>query len=203
MNPILRDFPERFETERLLIRAPLPGDGAEMNRALHESWAELQPWMPWAQGKIPSEAESEARLREARARFLTREDLWLLLFLRGTSRLVGSSGLHRINWNVPRFEIGYWVRTRFAGKGYISEAVNGITAFAFEELGARRVEIRMDSRNVRSAAVARRCGYELEATLRQDDRHPEDGSLRDTLVFARLMEDQAARSTARGDVNLP
>lgn len=189
MNPILRDFPEQIETERLLIRAPLPGDGAEMTRALHESWAELQPWMPWAQGKIPSEADSEARLREARARFLTREDMWLLLFLKGTYTLVGSSGLHRINWNVPRFEIGYWVRTRFAGEGYITEAVEGITAFAFEELGAKRVEIRCDSRNVRSAAVARRCDYEHEATLRNDDRHPADGSLRDTLVFARLAAD--------------
>ncbi|MDT8305571.1 MAG: GNAT family N-acetyltransferase [Anaerolineae bacterium] len=189
MNPILRDFPEQFETERLLIRAPRPGDGAELNRAVRESWAELQAWMPWAQGKVPPQSESEARLREARARFLTREDLWLLLFMKGSNTLVGSSGLHRINWAVPRFEIGYWVRTQFARRGYITEAVNGITAFAVDELGARRMEIRCDSRNLRSAAVARRCGYELEATLRHDDRHPVDGSLRDTLIFVRLAGD--------------
>jgi ribosomal-protein-serine acetyltransferase len=159
MRAILRDFPEQFETERLTIRAPQPGDGAELNRAIRESWPELEAWMPWAQGEPPTVADSEARLREARARFLTREDLWLLLFLKGTGTLVGSSGLHRINWNVPRVEIGYWVRTKYAGKGYITEAVNGITAFAMLELGAKRVEIRCDSENVRSAAVARRCGF--------------------------------------------
>lgn len=192
MKAILRDFPEELETERLTIRAPRPGDGAEMSRALHESWAELQEWMPWAQGSPPAEADSEARLREGRARFLTREDLWLLLFLKGTTTLVGSSGLHRINWNVPRFEIGYWVRTPYAGKGYITETVNGITAFAFDVLGARRVEIRCDSQNLRSAAVARRCGFAHEATLRHDDRQPQTGDLRDTLIFVKLADDPVA-----------
>lgn len=192
MNPILRDFPDQFETERLLIRCPVPGDGQELNRALRESWAELQAWMPWAQGAIPSEADSEARLREGRARFLTRDDLWLLLFRKGTNTLVGSSGLHRINWAVPRFEIGYWVRTPYAGKGYITEAVNGIAAFAFDVLEARRVEIRCDSGNDRSRAVAQRCGFALEATLHHDDRHPADGTLRDTLIFARWRDDPPA-----------
>jgi ribosomal-protein-serine acetyltransferase len=116
--------------------------------------------------------------------------LWLLLFLKGTGTLVGSSGLHRINWNVPRVEIGYWVRTKYAGKGYITEAVNGITAFAILELGAKRVEIRCDSENARSAQVARRCGFAHEATLRHDDRHHLTGALRDTLVFVRLMDDE-------------
>jgi ribosomal-protein-serine acetyltransferase len=190
MRAILRDFPEQFETERLTIRAPQPGDGAELNRAIRESWPELEAWMPWAQGEPPTVADSEARLREARARFLTREDLWLLLFLKGTGTLVGSSGLHRINWNVPRVEIGYWVRTKYTGKGYITEAVNGITAFAMLELGAKRVEIRCDSENVRSAAVARRCGFEHEATLRHDDRHHLTGALRDTLIFVRLIDDE-------------
>lgn len=31
MNPILLDFPESFETARLLIRCPIPGDGAAFN----------------------------------------------------------------------------------------------------------------------------------------------------------------------------
>ena len=35
--PILRDFPESFETERLLVRSPLPGDGPEMHAAVDES----------------------------------------------------------------------------------------------------------------------------------------------------------------------
>jgi RimJ/RimL family protein N-acetyltransferase len=49
----------------------------------------------------------------------------------------------------------------------------------------RRVEIRCDARNAPSAAVAERAGYTLEARLRQHRRAP-DGTLADTLVYARL-----------------
>jgi RimJ/RimL family protein N-acetyltransferase len=189
VKPILRDFPESFETERLTIRAPRPGDGPALNKALRASWKELQAWMPWATGEVPPVENSEERVREGRARFLKREDLWLFLFLKGTDTLVGSSGLHRMNWNVPRFEIGYWVNSDYAGQGFITEAVVGITNFAFNVLGAKRVEIRCDSLNERSAAVARRAGFEHEATLKNDERHHVTGRLRDTLIFAKTVDE--------------
>ncbi len=179
-------FPDQFETERLLIRAPLPGDGHAVNVAVSESLAELRPWMEWAQ-VVPSVAEQETSIREAALRFRTREDLRLLLFRKSDGLFVGGSGLHNIDWEVPRFEIGYWVRTSLSGQGYITEAVNGIAAFAFDQLKAIRLEIRCDARNTRSAAVAERAGFTREACLRCQSRAP-DGKLRDTLVFARLRE---------------
>jgi len=187
MSPILREFPHSFETERLTIRCPLPGDGPELNVALLETWENLRQWMPWAGGDKPTIEESEANVREAYARFLTREDLRLSLFLKGTDTLVGSSGLHRMNWSVPKFEIGYWVRKRFEGKGYISEAVTGISGFAIRELGAKRIEIRCDALNERSAAIPRRLGFTLEGILKNDDRHHLTGQLRDTMIFARIV----------------
>ncbi len=190
MKPILRDFPDSFETERLLIRSPLPGDGPELNAAITESLDELRPWMDWVQRK-PSPEESEENVRRARVRFLERSDLRLHLFLKGASTLVGSSGLHRIDWSVPKFEIGYWCRTRFTGQGYITEAVRGISAFAFDTLRASRVEIRCDSRNHRSAKVARQAGFRLEGELRNAQAAP-DGSLRNTLIFSMIPEEYEA-----------
>jgi RimJ/RimL family protein N-acetyltransferase len=189
MKPVLYDFPEEIGTERLLIRAPRPGDGRELQAAVQDSWNELAQWMPWATGELPDLDYCETHVRQRRARFLLREDLTLLLFLKGTMTLVGSSGLHHIDWDVPRFEIGYWVRTSYAGKGFITEAVMGIAGFAFDTLDARRVEIRCDSRNERSAAVARRAGFELEATLYNHARHHLTGRLRHTLIFARTAAD--------------
>ncbi len=182
MKPILKDFPEIFETERLLIRAPLPGDVPELHAAVNESLEELSPWLDWVRNHKAVE-DSEENVRSARAAFLERSDLRMHLLLKGTNTLVGSSGLHRIDWSVPKFEIGYWLRTRFAGQGYMTEAVRGITALAFDELGAKRVEIRCDPRNRRSAKVAERAGFRLEGELRNNERAP-DGSLRNTLVFA-------------------
>jgi len=184
MNPLLLDFPEEFETERLTIRAPRAGDGAEMNAAIHESFEDLHRWMEWAQ-TMPTVEESEANCRQARLDFLARKELRMHLYLKGTSTLVGSSGLHHIDWNVPKFEIGYWMRKRFERQGYVTEAVNGITHFAFEVLHANRVEITCDGKNARSRRVAERAGFELEGVLRNEARDP-GGELRDTLVFAKI-----------------
>ena len=180
--PILRDFPESFETERLSIRSPLPGDGPELYAAVRESMGELSPWMPWPK-EHRTVADSEASARRARVAFLQRSELRLHLYLRGTDTLVGSSGLHGIDWGVPKFEIGYWCRTGFTGRGYVTEAVLGITEFAFDTLGARRVEIRCDSRNLASARVAERAGFELEARLNNNEVST-DGEPKNTLIYA-------------------
>jgi len=184
MNPLLLDFPESFDTDRLTIRAPRPGDGAELNVAVRESQEELKPWMPWAQ-TLPTPEESESNIRKAVAQFIAREDLRLLLFLKGTDTLVGSSGLHRINWTVPSFEIGYWMRTPYCGRGLMTEAVRGITEFARAKLGAHRVEIRMAETNIRSWQVAERAGFPLEATLHNEKRLG-DGTLSHSRVYAKI-----------------
>ncbi len=188
MEPILRDFPHRFDTERLTIRCPMPGDGLALYEAVVESLDEIRPWLPWAM-ETPTVEKTEANVRSGYSRFLNREDLWLLLFLKDTNICVGGSGLHRIDWEVPKFEIGYWLRTSYVGQGYMSEAVTGITEFAFETLEAKRVEIRCDSLNERSAAVARRLNFEHEGTLRQESRHHMSGKLRDTLIFAKVVHE--------------
>jgi RimJ/RimL family protein N-acetyltransferase len=185
--PILRDFPDGFETERLLIRSPMPGDGPEMHAAVNESLAELSPWLPWPKEHGTVE-DSETSVRRARARFLERSDLMMALFLKGTDTLVGSSGLHRIKWEVPRFEIGYWCRTRFTGQGFVTEAVRSVTAFAFDVLGANRVEIVCDSRNLPSIRVAERAGFRLEGEFRNAEVGT-DGSLRNTLMYALIPEE--------------
>jgi RimJ/RimL family protein N-acetyltransferase len=103
-RPILQEFPDAFESERLLIRAPRSGDGAAVHEAIRESLPELLPWMPWAHEEQSVEV-SEAFARQAHSEFLARRDLPLFLFLREGGRFVGGSGLHRIDWSVPRFEI--------------------------------------------------------------------------------------------------
>ncbi len=190
--PILIDFPESFETDRLLIRSPLPGDGPELHAAVRESTDELTPWMAWPKEHRTVD-DSEASARRARVAFLARSELRLHLYLKRTDTLVGSSGLQGIDWEVPKFEIGYWCRTRFTGRGYTTEAVLGITAFAFDALGARRVEIRCDARNLPSARVAERAGFTLEGELHNNEVGT-DGAPRDTLIYAMTREQGSSRT---------
>lgn len=185
INKFDLQIPRRLETNRLLIRAPQMRDAVEINAAIHESHADLKPWMPWAQTK-PTLDQSIDVLKNGMANWDNRDDFHLLVFLKADPKvLIGSSGLHRPDWKIPSFEIGYWMRTRFQGYGYISEAVLGITDFAFQHLKANRVHIRVDENNERSWRVPERIGYEYEGTLRNDTRSV-DGKLRSTRIYARI-----------------
>jgi RimJ/RimL family protein N-acetyltransferase len=184
MIPLFQPFPPFVETPRLLLRAPRPGDGLAVNDAVRETFASLHQWMPWAR-EMPTPEESENFARESAQRYRQGEDFPILLWSRETDELVGASGLHPRDWAVPSFEIGYWLRASCEGKGYMGETVEALTQAAFTHLNAERIIIRCDARNVRSARVAQRAGYTLEATLRRDSRGV-DGSLRDTLQFVKL-----------------
>jgi len=183
--PRLRNIPDEHVTERLILRTPRMGDGVMVNEAVHESFTALNQWMPWARNR-PSIAESETHIREAAARHRTREELSYLIF-KPEGSLCGIISLHHIDWDVPKFELGYWIRTQCSGFGYMTEAVHTLTNWCIRDLSAIRMEIRCDARNYRSSAVALRAGYVLEATLHKDGRTM-DGGLRDTQIYVKLTE---------------
>jgi RimJ/RimL family protein N-acetyltransferase len=137
--------------------------------------------MSWAKLK-PSIEETEAICIEAVTNFIAREDLQLYLISKSDNAFVGASGLHRIDWSVPKFEIGYWCRTQYLGNGYIKEAVHRIATFAFETLGARRVEIKVDEKNVRSWNVPEKLGFKHEGTIKNDALDCQ-GNLRNTRIY--------------------
>lgn len=186
MNPILKEFPDEFSTERLVIRMPRPGDGKAVYDSIMASINELKPWLSFAQ-KEQSEQDVELNIRQSYISFLKRDDLRLLVFLKETGEFIASSGLHRIDWSIPKFEIGYWIDSRFSGKGYMTEAVKGITDFALNELNARRIEIRCDEKNVKSRAIPERLGYTLEGILKNNSLTPDTNELRNTCIYAKTV----------------
>src|SRR5699024_9044949 len=181
MNPILFDFPNEFSSERLYIRLPKPGDAKVVYPAQMASMDKLKTWMAWAQ-KDQSKEELEVNIRNAHFQFLKRENMRLHVFLKETGEFVGCSGLHRINWEIPKFEIGYWIDSRMSGNGYMTEAVERVAVFAFTELGAKRVEIRCDSKNKKSRGIPERLNFELEGILKHDDLSVDGSELRDTCI---------------------
>ena len=184
IDPVLLDVPTELPTDRLLLRMPRPRDGEKINAAIRDSAAELARWMPWAD-PTPDVANSEQWCRRAAGRFLTREALDFSIYLKGSETCLGSCGMPRIDWRIPKVEIGYWLRTPYCGKGLMTEAVVAVTAFALQTLNVPRVEIRCDERNQRSRRVAQRAGYQLEGILRNDERD-HHGDLRSTCVFSQV-----------------
>jgi RimJ/RimL family protein N-acetyltransferase len=186
-NALLVDVPDRFETDRLILRTPRTGDGPVLHEALVESIVELRQFLwflPWV-AEEQTRDSAEIRCRRCEANFLSRTDLPFLAFERSTGRLVGGIGLHRTDWDLPKTEVGYWIRPSEAGKGYVTESVQTLVAWALSGLGAQRVELVTEDTNVASRSVAERCGFVLEGVLHNVLRGP-DGSLRNSCIYARL-----------------
>jgi ribosomal-protein-serine acetyltransferase len=194
LRPILLDLPHSFTGQRVIVRAFVDDDAPALHAAIEESREHLRPWMPWSEG--------HATLNDTRDYIRTMIGSWILrtefsmgIFARDTSAVLGGMGVHIGSWDIPAFEIGYWIRKSAEGRGYVSEAARLLTTFAFEGLGAQRLVIRCDARNSRSAAIPRRLGYVLEGILRRADLDP-GGQLRDVMLFAMLREEYlAARVT--------
>ena len=164
IDPLLLPLPTSIETERLILRVPQAGDGPALHAAVCESQPELRQFLsalPWVAHPSTPEA-AEARSRTGAANFLL-----------------------RTVWDIPKTEVGYWMRSACAGRGFAREAVEALVDYAFTQMRVVRVELIADEANLASRRVAERCSFELEGILRQD-RRATDGSLRNTCVYARL-----------------
>lgn len=169
----LPHVPDLVTTDRLELRAPTLEHVEALTNAVRASLPELRVWMSWATDEY-NQAGAEESVRAAIVSFATKQDLRYHLFEKRSGQLIGSTGLHRINWWVPRFEIGYWLATSATGNGYATEAMRALARMAFEQLGANRVEARCDDLNAASAAVAERCGFHLDGVLANFTRGPDD-----------------------------
>ena len=182
INPLLLDFPGEFRGERVLLRPFRDEDAPTLWEAVEASREHLKRWMPWVNDHN-SQDFSREYIRKMQAKWTLREDFPMGIWRIADNKLVGSTGLHRIDWSVPVMEAGYWLRPDTEGYGYTTEAVRLLMGLAFNHLHAERLEIRCDSQNLRSAAVPKRLKFVHEATLRASRRNT-NNTLGDSHVFA-------------------
>jgi RimJ/RimL family protein N-acetyltransferase len=102
--------------------------------------------------------------------------------------LAGMSSYLGIDRNRQVLEIGgTYYRPKFRGTGFNRRVKEMMLARAFD-CGIRRVEFRVDNRNLRSQAAMKKLGAVREGLLRAD-RITWTGHVRDTVLFAILKDE--------------
>lgn len=141
----------------------------------------IWPWMP-----LDGSREGERMVDEA---INARGDGSMIPYtvIRLADRaIVGSTRYLNIAPVDRRLEIGWtWYRSEVQGGPVNPECKYLLLRQAFEDLGAYRVELRCDARNVRSQAAIAKLGARREGVLRRHKRAQHD-FWRDTVVFAIL-----------------
>ncbi len=136
----------------------------EIVRYYRENRDHLQPYSPVFASDFLDEAMWLEQVRNRGHEFLAGEGLRGFLFPRAEpKRIIGNLNLTSVHRGAFQSCIlGYNLAADEQGKGYMTEAVRGAVAFAFDKWKLHRVAANYMPRNTRSAAVLERCGFKIE-----------------------------------------
>ncbi|MFJ7669323.1 GNAT family N-acetyltransferase [Lysinibacillus sp. NPDC097195] len=86
----------------------------------------------------------------------------------GTNNLIGHIALYAIK-RLPYSSafVGYAMDEIYVGKGIVTEAVELVVKFAFEQIGLHRVEAYVSTENMASIRVLEKSGFQQEGLLRK------------------------------------
>jgi RimJ/RimL family protein N-acetyltransferase len=172
----------RVETDRLVVREFGPGDAAGVTLVIAAGeWEALPPGAPSAPSGV--------------WRWLREEVHWfrkgglgvhLAVQDRASGAHIGAMSLFNPDWATGRVEIGYGARPHVRGRGYVTEALNGLTDWVLAGGGMRRIELKTEPDNKASIRVAEKCGYAFEAAVLD----PASG--KEMLLFSRFRLTESA-----------
>jgi N-acetyltransferase len=144
-------------------------------------WLSIEPPLTEAamEAYIASALEGQASGKEVPFAQICRDD----------GRVIGSTRYLSISRNDRGLEIGWtWIGMPWQRTAINTEAKFLLLRHAFEDLGAARVQLKTDARNLQSQAAIERIGGVREGVLRKFQR-TQGGFLRNTVMFS-ILDDE-------------
>jgi ribosomal-protein-serine acetyltransferase len=161
--------PEMINAGELVLKRWEPAWADEGARAVRESLAELKPFMPWAHDGY--DVEASRSFIELSASQWAEGTAYQYAVFTTVGELVGSCGL-MTRMGPGTLEIGYWIHSAHAGRGYATGAVAALTRVALALPVVERVAIKHDQANVASGRVAAKAGFTEVERVRRDPEAP-------------------------------
>jgi len=182
-----------IESGPVYLRAPEPRDYAAWSTLRGESYDFLQPWEPtWSDDEL-SRTAWRIKLRRYVEDQRDGRGYAYFIFRGHDDELVGGVTLSRVHRGAAHMgSVGYWIGEPHIRQGFVTAALRGLIAFAFDPLGLglHRLEAACLPENEPSRRALERVGFELEGRARAYLRI--NGVWRDHLLFGLVRGDAAA-----------
>lgn len=175
-------FPE-LESERLRFRAYTIEDAEWLYKM--RSHTSVSKYMDTAIPKSPSDALK--RIKDYHTAFEKANGITWAFVDKNTNALIGDFGIWRIDRQNSRGDIGYILHPDFWGKGYMTEAMNTLIRFGFNQLNLHSYQANVNINNGNSKALLLKFGFKLEAYFRENFYY--DGQFLDSEIFCLLESD--------------
>ena len=177
---------QRIETNRLILRRFEAGDAEAMFR----NWAsdpEVTKYLTWpAHGSVEV---SQWVLDDWMSHYEEDTFYQWAIVPKDLGEPIGSISVVSRNDNAQLVQLGYCIGKNWWHRGIMTETLQAVLDFFFDEVGVNRVEAIHDVKNPNSGAVMRKCGMTYEATLRQSGWN--NCGVCDMAWYAMLREDRA------------
>ncbi|RDI48017.1 GNAT family N-acetyltransferase [Falsibacillus pallidus] len=157
--------------------------GMEHLEGLYEA-AQAEDIWTYMPKKVQSKSDMEQLIKQALIRRDQGIDYPFVIFSKEQNRIVGSTRFLDISIPDKNLEIGWtWYNPSVWRTAANTECKFLLLQYCFDKLKLNRVQLKTDSRNVRSQNAIMRLGAAKEGTLRKH-RVLDDGYIRDTVVFS-------------------
>ena len=189
MHYMLLDIPSKLETERLLLRPYIPGDGQWLHTVFQKNASHLEEAIEGVKSglglDLTNSTEAEIFVRQLAADWAARKRFIFGVWDKAAGRYVGDIWIESQDWDVPLHEIGYFIVKDQLGRGFATEATKAALKFAFEHLKSQKAIVTCHEDNESAYRVAERCGFIREGRLRGQVKR-RDGTLVDKLCYGML-----------------
>jgi RimJ/RimL family protein N-acetyltransferase len=177
------ELPSIIESEKIFLRKLQDEDAQLMFNEINQDRKRLGVFLPWVE-LIKTLDDEKEFVRQSHKKWLNCTEFNYAIFSKSPDTYVGAIGVHSICWKYEKAEIGYWILGEHEGKGLILEATKRLTQVLFHH-GFHRVQIRCGEKNIRSAKVPERAGFDFEG-LFVDDAKLAEGLFVSTLMFSKI-----------------
>lgn len=172
---------ESIETRRVLLREFRVDDAA----AMYTNWAsdeEVTRFLTWP---VHESEEATRTLLEAWQKEYSNPFCFnWAMESKEKGEVIGSISVVERDEKCARMTIGYCLSRALWNKGMMSECLQAVIDFLFENTNVNRIEARHDMRNLASGRVMEKCGMKREGILREYERNNQ--GISDSQVFSIL-----------------
>ena len=176
-----KTFPQ-LETERLILRKQNVADAKDLQEIRSDE--RVMNFMD--SERHTTLQHSEKLISENKKIYDDKKGIFWVITGRSTNEFIGDFLFRKIDSKNSRAEIGYTLKPKFWGKGYMKEAMIEILRFGFNDLNLHSFEANINPENVSSKAILLKMGFVKEAYFKENFYY--DGKYLDSEIYSLLQK---------------
>lgn len=175
----------KLETKRLILRTPKISDWKDIVEGIGNlKVSKNVSSVPYPYKKKDALDWINKQIKESKKK--KKKGYSFVIELKSEKKIIGGSGLHKLNLENGTAETGSWIAEPSWRKGFATEAKIAINNFAFDKLKLRKLISEAFVFNKASNTMSKKLGLKLEGTLRKSQKCKATGKIHDSNIYGIL-----------------